>query len=102
MGSDSGGLKGKLQGAIGSVLGGDPDKLPRADEDPDIEYPEPLNQEYLDDGKLILTKREGDDEEGDGEQDSAAAGGDSADAGTEDSADAGAGDGGTDGDIDAG
>jgi len=58
MGSDSESMIEKVANKIGSVLGGDSDKVPRADEDPDIEYPEPLNQEYLDDGKLIMIKRE--------------------------------------------
>jgi len=57
-GSDAESMIEKVANKIGAVLGGDSDKVPRADEDPDIEYPEPLNQEYLDDGKLIMIKRE--------------------------------------------
>jgi hypothetical protein len=78
MGSQHDGVVGKVKNTIGLVLGGGSGQVPRADEDPDIEYPEPLDQEYIDDGRLILINRSDQAEQNSG-------GGQ----GTEDAADAG-------------
>jgi hypothetical protein len=65
VGSDFESAVEKVKDAIGSVLGGSSENLPRADEDPDIEYPEPLDQQYIDDGKLILPRRDNQTEQDD-------------------------------------